>query len=123
MDFASDRAHGGSYALIVNGTPVHGLYPGRTQQISLTLSNPFPFPLQVTRVRGEVVGSSRKECVTDLTNVVVRTYTGRLPQSLRPRQTKAVGNLSIYMPATASRGCASTIFKVRLVGSATRLER
>jgi len=118
---ANARAQG--YTFAVDGRPVSGIYPGQTGYLKLTLANPFPFPLTVRELRGDLVRTSRPRCAPSHENLVVRAYVGRLPERIPPHGSKAVSSLPVYMPRTASRDCASTVFTVRLTATGERAQR
>ncbi len=112
-----------SYSFAVNGQSINGLYPGQTRYLKLTLTNPFEFPLLVRELHGSVIGTSRRLCAPSPENLVVRDYSGRLPERVPPRSSKTISSLPVYMPRSATRDCASTAFTIHLTASAERAQR
>ena len=118
---ADNRAQG--YTFVIDGQSVSGIYPGQTRYLKLTLANPFPFPLAVRELRGKVVRTSRTLCSPSEENLIVRAYAGRLPERIPPHSRKAISSLPVYMPRSATRDCASTVFIVHLTATAERAQR
>jgi hypothetical protein len=113
----------GQVAFTLQARPVTGLYPGRARNLQLTLRNPYDVDLEVRSVRGELVASSRRECVPNAQNLVVRPYVGALPVVIPARKGRELGTVPIIMPTGATEKCARTTFTIRLSGTATRAKR
>lgn len=106
--------------LSITAKPIRRLYPGTSRRTSLTVTNPYHFPVQITNLQGEVVGTSRRACKPTSSNVVVGRYTGRLPLTVPRFGARSIDSLRVSMPLDASPECAHTTFTIRLVGTATR---
>ena len=105
----------------VRGQSVRGLYPGVVRNMTLTLSNPYNFDLQVTTLRGKVSSSSRRKCRPSRSTVSAKTYSGELPLVLRARSKRTVGSIPITMAHASPTTCSSTTFTVLLLGYATKV--
>jgi hypothetical protein len=118
--------HGGygPVRFVLEGRPVHGLYPGVTKQISLKVSNPLGYKLRLTEVTGKVTSTSRRGCPATTSNLQVKKYTGVLPLTIRPHDRLSLaGTIPIVMPSGASRNCAGSHFTIALSGLAYRVDR
>jgi hypothetical protein len=122
----SGSAHGHDhqpFSFTIEGKSVHGLYPGAVRNIELTLSNPYNVRIKVLTLRGEIVGSSKRACRPGVSTLAVRPYTGTLPLTIPAHTRKKAGSVPIFMPRNASASCEKTTFTVRLLGTATKVNR
>jgi hypothetical protein len=104
----------------ITAKPIRRLYPGASRQTSLTVTNPYHFPLLITNLQGQVVGTSRRACKPIRSNVAIGRYAGRFPLTVPRFGARTIDSLHVSMPLDASPECAHTTFTIRLVGTATR---
>lgn len=105
----------------VSGRSVHGLYPGVTKNLDLTLTNPAAYRIEVRSLAGRIAATSRPGCRVSASNLVVRGYTGGLPVTVPAHGRVTLrGHLPVSMPVRASVACAAARFTIALSGATAR---
>ena len=116
---ASDSA----LAFDVRATTVKDLHPGAVRRMRLTVVNPYPFPISVSRLGARLVSTSKRACEPTATNLRVGSHPGRLPFTVPARGRKVHGELEVAMPNTAADACQRTTFRLAITATATRVKR
>jgi uncharacterized protein YwbE len=120
----SDRGHSSeNHGFQIRTSTTGKLYPGTTRRISLTVSNPNPFPITVRTIKGRVAWTSRPGCRPLPTNLEVRPYAGRLPLLVRAFSRRDAGQLEIYMPNSVIDACQRARFVIHIDSDAARADR
>ncbi|MCY1140697.1 hypothetical protein OWR29_22090 [Actinoplanes sp. Pm04-4] len=114
----------GNVRFTLSGRPVTGLYPGATQQIKVTVVNPFGFSLSLQTLDASLVGTNRRDCPATGATLRVSAYNGRLPFTIKPygRSTLA-GAIPVTMPRSATPKCANTKLLISLAGTGRKAGR
>ena len=90
---------------------VTGLYPGGTQQLTLTVKNPFNGSLTVTRIHITVPRTDHAGCPT--TDLSVSDFVGAL---VVPAHGTAVTTVPVTLSADAASACQGARFQLRYRG-------
>src|SRR5436309_9951446 len=60
------------HAVSVTATPVTGLYPGVSRNITLRIKNTYPYPVKITAVKTRIApATNRPGCAGTRTNLIV----------------------------------------------------
>ncbi len=100
-----------------------GLYPGAKRSMAVRVRNPYDFDLSISRLTAEVVKSSRRACPARPANLVAGPHHGRLPLTVRARQSRDAGSIPIRMPASVTNECSGVTFTIRITGVATKVNK
>ncbi|GIF64968.1 hypothetical protein Ais01nite_30030 [Asanoa ishikariensis] len=119
LKLTGDEAH----TFVIDGTSVSGLHPGSERSTALRVRNPYPFDLRLTRLRGDVVDSSSPDCPAHPGNLTAGPHQGRLPLTVRARQSRDAGSIPIRMPASVTNECSGVTFTIRITGVATKVNK
>ncbi|GAA2614358.1 hypothetical protein [Paractinoplanes durhamensis] len=116
--------HGAPLHFTLTAKPVHGLYPGKVEQLRVTVNNPTGYRLRLQQLSGRVTWSSRRGCPATSASLQVRQYTGRLPMVITARgRTDLGGSLPVVMPSGTSEKCAGARFTITISGMGYRVDR
>ncbi|SNT61628.1 hypothetical protein SAMN05421812_113151 [Asanoa hainanensis] len=113
----------GAHSFTIEGTSVAGLYPGAQRSMAVRVRNPYHFDLSISRISGEVVKSSRRACPAHPGNLIAGSHDGRLPITVRARQSRDAGSIPIRMPASVTNECSGVTFTIRITGVATKVNK
>lgn len=94
---------------------VTDLYPGARTHLRLTLRNPNPFPITVTKVRTTVLVPQASSCPPR--SVKVKRFTGS--RRIAPAGVARI-RVTVRMRAKASAGCEGQRYRLAYRGWATR---
>ena len=113
----------GSHTFTIEAAPVDGLYPGAKRSMAVRVRNPYHFDLRISRLAAEVVKSSRRACPARPGNLIAGSHDGRLPLTVRARQSRDAGSIPIRMPASVTNECSGVTFTIRITGVATKVNK
>ncbi|MDI6099652.1 hypothetical protein QLQ12_13700 [Actinoplanes sp. NEAU-A12] len=89
----------------------------------MTVTNPYPFPINVHSIQARVAETSRWRCKPTATNLKVGPFSGRLPLAVSARGQKAAGELEVTMPKTVADACQKATFRLVFTATASRTAR
>ena len=70
-----------------------------------------------------MVKSNRRDCPARPSNLVAGAHSGRLPITVRARQSRDAGSIPIRMPSSVTNECAGVTFTIRITGVATKVNK
>ena len=94
---------------------VTGLYPGARTRLRLTLRNPNPYAIKVSRIRTSVQVPARSSCAAR--SIKVKRFTGS--RRIAPRAVVRV-KVNVSMRAKVPNACAGQRYRLTYRGWATR---
>lgn len=102
---------------------VSGLYPGSSNLVPVSISNPFDFDIRVSRLEGKLMTTSNPGCALIPSNirVEVRPTTLPLPLDVTPQTTVAAGSIVVSMPNSVIDACQNATFTIRFSGTAAKV--
>jgi hypothetical protein len=101
----------------ISGVPVTGLYPGAGRPLTVTVTNPYAFPIKVGPLKANVKSSNRQGCTAAASNLKVSASSGGL--AIRAHKTKTVV-FQVTMPRTVANACQGARFALSFSARATR---
>ncbi|MFC7527847.1 hypothetical protein [Actinoplanes sp. GCM10030250] len=116
-------ANRSAYTFGVTSTPMKELHPGAVRRSKLTVSNPYPFAIEIRSITVRLASTSKRKCKPTSANLRVGSHRGRLPITVPVRGRKAAGEFEVTMPNTAADACQKTTFRMAITATATRAKR
>ncbi|RAK32811.1 hypothetical protein B0I29_113106 [Actinoplanes lutulentus] len=107
----------------VSSTPVKDLYPGARKRTKLTVTNPYPFPIEVRSLEARLASTSKRSCRVIAANLQVGQHLGKLPLTVPAGKKKAAGEFELRMPNSVADDCQRTTFRLRITASARKAGR
>ena len=95
-----------------------GFYPGMVRDMTVTLTNPFPFDIEIDHLWASVDSTSSRHCAASPANLRVGLYQGVLPIRLGANAAQDAGSVPVTMPSTVDQACAGVHFAISLHGTA-----
>lgn len=93
---------------------VSGLFPGSSLPLVLTVTNPHPFPIQITSIATSV-GSPSPGCASS--NLAVTEFAGKL---MVPANSTANVTLTATLGHTTPDACQGAVFPLHYTGTAVK---
>ena len=118
---AATRSYGsGRVRITSNG--VHGLYPGATRELVLTLHNgDRHHDVRIRRVHVRDIATTKRGCAPSRGNLRIRQYT-EPPLRIPPRGARRVV-VRLTMPNTVADACQRAVFKLHYTAQTTANSR
>lgn len=106
------------HAVSVTSTPVTGLYPGASKNLTLHIKNTYTFPVKVTSVKTKLAtATNHPGCAGARTNLLISSHAGAI--NIKPKKTKTA-IMTVVMPATVVDACQGATFKITFTAHAVR---
>ena len=116
--------YGGDYRFTLEGKPLKALYPGASRRLTVTVANPYRFPLNLRDVSGRLVSTSKRGCPATSASLRISDYAGRLPVTVPAGTRKTLpGSITVSMPRDATPTCSNARFTIALSSTGSRAAR
>jgi hypothetical protein len=106
------------HAVSVTATPLAGLYPGASKNLTLQIKNTYAYSVKITAIKTKVASATnRPGCAGVPTNLSVNMHRGAI--TVKPKKAAAVV-MTVVMPPTVVDACQGATFKLTFTARAVR---